>query len=115
MKGNALAVGANMWLVLKWRVMRQCHMDKPIRTSYIPTAEQVADVFSKDLCHIHHEYAVALLGMYFFKQKAIECGNSDVRMQLVCDGEKVPLIKCTGVHEGAKDYSVCNSLYDAIK
>ena len=61
-----------MWLDLKWRVLHQRHMDKLIRIRYIPTAEQVADVFTKSLTPIKHEGAVAMLGMYCAKQKAAE-------------------------------------------
>jgi hypothetical protein len=104
-----------MWLDLKWRVVHQHHMDKLVRIRYIPTAEQVADIFTKSLSPVIHERAKDLLGMYCFKQKVVECEISDERTRLIRKGVKVPLIKHTTLHEGAKKCSVCKEFYDAFK
>jgi hypothetical protein len=105
----------NTWLDLKWRVVHQCHMEKLVRIRYIPTAEQVVDILTKVLSPIVHERAVDLLGVYCFKQKSVECATSDERTRLICNGVKVPLIKHTSIHEGAKECSVCKEFYDAFK
>jgi hypothetical protein len=107
--------GGNMWLDLKWRVVHQRHMDNLVRIRYIPTAEQVADIFTKSLSPVIHERAVDLLGMYCVKQKVVECESSDERTRLIRNGVKVPLIKHTSIHEGAKECSVCKEFYDSFK
>jgi hypothetical protein len=107
--------GGNMWLDLKWRVVHQRHMDKLVRIRYIPTAEQVADVFTKSLRPIIRERAVDLLNMYCFKQKVVECEDSDERTRLIRNGVKAPLLKHTSIHKGAKECSVCKEFYDSFK
>jgi hypothetical protein len=107
--------GGNIWLDLKWRVVHQRHMEKLVRIRYIPTAEQVADVFTKSLSPIILERAADFLGMYCFKQKVVQCENSDERKRLIRNGVQVPFIKHTSIHEGAKECSVCKEFYDAFK
>jgi hypothetical protein len=107
--------GGNMWLDLKCRVVHQRHMENLVRIRYLPTAEQVAHILTKILSSIVHERVVDFLGIYCFKQKVIECANSDERMQHIHNGVKVPLIKHTSIHEGAKECSVCKMFYDSFK
>jgi hypothetical protein len=107
--------GGNMWLDLKWRVVNQRLIDKLVGIHCIPTAEQVADIVTKSLSPLVHEKAVEILGMYCFKQKDIECTSADARARLQRTDVKVPLIKHTCIHEGAKDCSVCKEFYNAFK
>jgi hypothetical protein len=107
--------GGDMWLDLKWRVVHQPNMEELVRIHYIPTAAREADIFTKRLSPIIHERTVDSLGMYCFKQKVVECENSDEKTRLIRNGVKVPLIKHKGIHEGAKECSVCKQFYDSSK
>ena len=104
-------VGGNMWLDLKWRVLHQRHMDKLIRIRYIPTAEQVADVFTKSLTPIKHEGAVAMLGMYCAKQKVAEYATEEEATALRRAGVQVPLKQHACIYQGTKGCFVCKDFH----
>lgn len=107
--------GGNMWLDLKWRVVHQRHKDNFARIRYIPTAEQVADIFTKSLTPMLHDKAVAILGMYCHEQKAIEYDSPEEAAVLLSKGIRVPMKKHTCIHEGAKECVVCRAFYAAFK
>lgn len=107
--------GGNMWLDLKWRVVHQRHVDKFVSIRYIPTTEQKADVFTKNLTPAKQEEAVSMLSMYGNKMKSEEYEVEEERSGLLHKGVQVPLEKHTCIYKGAKECVTCKKFYAAFK
>jgi transposase InsO family protein len=103
--------GGNMWLALKWRVLHQRHMHKVIAIRYVPTAEQLGDIFTKSLTPVMHEKAVVLLGMYCAETKATEYDGAAEKAVLLEKGVTVPLPRHTCIYKGARECVVCKQFY----
>jgi hypothetical protein len=55
---------------LKWFWIRDAVEKKELRVEYVPTNQQVADIFTKPLSKIKHFHFCRLLGMTSIKSKA---------------------------------------------